>query len=184
MAAPKFTNEQRAVVLEWIAADYSIDLIQHWIAERRETEYKAIGDDDQETIVRNPDNWPEVSRQTIYHYRKRYAEQIATLRAERHTAALDSGLALKAERIARLAEHADRLEAIKWIPDKNGRLWNEKAWRETLDDIAREMGHRRQGIDITLERELEAFLDRLRDNLDADTYARILALAAGSAADS
>jgi hypothetical protein len=29
------------------------------------------------------------------------------------------------------------------VPDKNGRLWNERAWRQPLDDIAAEMGERR-----------------------------------------
>lgn len=52
---------------------------------------------------------------------------------------------MKEERIARLAEHADALEAIKWGPDDKGRMWNEKAWRETLEAIAAEMGHRKQG---------------------------------------
>ena len=181
MAAPKLTNEQRSLILEWIAADYSGELILHWIHERREAVPYVDGKPVPE--LANPEGWPEITKQTLAYYRTNYGKTIETLRKERHTAALDSGLALKAERIQRLKEHADKLEVIKWTPDDKGRLWNEKAWREVLDDIAREMGHRRQGIDITLERELEAFLDRLRDNLDEDTYARVLALAAGSAAD-
>lgn len=162
MAAPKLTKEQRLQLLEWVIADYSFDVIAQWFVKRE---------------------WPELTPAAHTYYRNRNRAKIEALRAERHAQALTTGLALKEERIQRLKEHADTLEAIKWQADKNGRLWNEKAWREVLDDIAREMGHRRQGIDLTLEKELEAFLDRLRDNLDEATYARILALAAGTAAD-
>lgn len=163
MPAPKLTSEQREQLLEWIAADYDGALIRRWFAERA---------------------WPELTRPALAYYRKRYGTQISELRAARYAAALNTGLACKEERIQRLKEHADRLEAIKWqAHSKTGRLWNEKAWRETLNDIALELGHRRQGIDLTLERELENFLDNLRDNLDESTYARILALAARSATD-
>lgn len=161
MAAPKLNEEQRTQLLQWVAAEYSEGLIRKWFAERE---------------------WPELTAPGISHYRKRYKEQIETLRDDRRTAALSTGLALKAERVERLKEHADALDAIKWKTDDKGRLWNEKAWRETLDDIAKEMGHRRQGVDLTLEREIEAFLDRLRDNLSPDDYARVVALAAGGRA--
>lgn len=160
MAAPKLTEEQRTQLLEWVAADYSSDLIAGWFKDRK---------------------WPELTKQAVAYYRSRFKQRIAALRDERRAAALTSGLALKAERVQRLKEHADALDAIKWKADDKGRLWNEKAWRETLDDIARELGHRRQGVDLTLEREIEAFLDRLRDNLPPDIYARIIALAAGGA---
>lgn len=183
MAAPKLSDEQRSVVLEWIAADYSGDLILHWIAQRRATKV-PIPDEGPEKFSLNPEGWPEITKQTLAYYRKSYGQTIKSLREKRHTAALDTGLALKAERVAQLKELADQIKMILWVADpKSGRLWNVTVWREILDDIAREMGHRRQGIDITLERELEAFLDRLRDNLDEETYARVLALAAGSAAD-
>lgn len=163
MAAPKLTKEQRLQLLEWIVADYSFDLMMQWFADLE---------------------WPELTPAAVSYYRKRNLAKIEKLRAERHSTALTTGLALKEERIARLKAHADVLEAIKMSADpKSGRLWNEKAWREVLDDIAREMGHRRWGIDLTLEKELEAFLDRLHDNLDEETYARVIALAAGAAAD-
>jgi hypothetical protein len=32
---------------------------------------------------------------------------------------------------------------MRFTADKNGRLWNERAWRQTLADIATEMGERR-----------------------------------------
>ena len=158
MAAPKLSTEQQQALREWCAAEYGGPLIKKWFKER---------------------DWPELSDATLTYYRQRFAPEIEAARAERRGAALNSGLALKEERIQRLKDHADELEAIKWLPDEKGRLWNEKAWRETLDDIAKEMGHRRQGVDLTLERELEAFLDRCKNNLSPEEYARLLALAAG-----
>lgn len=160
MPRPKLDKGQRAQLLEWCAADYGPSLIIKWFADRE---------------------WPELTLSAISYYRKRQAAAIEKLRDERLSGALARGLALKAERIQRLKEHADKLDEIKWVAGDNGRYWNEKAWRETLDDIAKEMGHRRQGVDLTLERELEAFLDRLKDNLSPEEYARILALAAGGA---
>jgi hypothetical protein len=160
MAAPKLNEEQRLELLCWCAADYSPALIIKWFADRE---------------------WTEIGPSAISYYRKRHEKKIEQLRDARFSAALSRGLALKAERIQRLKEHADALDAIKWDAGENGRLWNEKAWRETLDDIAREMGHRRAGVDLTLEREIEAFLDRLKDNLPPEEYARIVALAAGGA---
>lgn len=163
MARNKLNKAQREQLLEWCGADYSPTLVIQWFADRE---------------------WPELTTQAISYYRKRYRAAIAHLRDERLSSALSRGLALKAERIQRLKEHADALDAIKWNAGENGRLWNEKAWRETLDDIAREMGHRRAGVDLTLEREIEAFLDRLKNNLSPEEYARIVALAAGGATPS
>ena len=47
---------------------------------------------------------------------------------------------MREERIEQLKEHAQELEAIKWEPDERGRLWNEKAWRETVEQIKGEIG--------------------------------------------
>jgi predicted nuclease with TOPRIM domain len=105
----------------WLAADYDSRLIMAWFAERE---------------------WPKVNKTTLAYYRKRFAEDLERLRAERRNSALSTGLAVKEERVQRLKEHADELERIKWLPDEKGRLWNEKAWRETLDDIAKEVGGR------------------------------------------
>ena len=157
MAAPKLTTEQRDALLKWLAAEYSAPLIRRWFADR---------------------GWPELSDPAFTYYRNRWASSISAARSKRRSAALSKGLALKEERIRRLAEHADELEAIKWRPDDKGRLWNEKAWRETLDDIAREMGQRRPDI----EGKLSQILDTLRDILSPEDYARALArLAAGEA---
>lgn len=126
MAAPKLDEEQREALLTWLAADYDSRLIRKWFA---------------------ANEWPELSRAGFAYYRKRHSDEIETLRSERRKSALNTGLALKEERVARLAAHADELEAIKWIPDANGKLNNEKAWRETLADIASELGHRKQVVE-------------------------------------
>ena len=155
MAAPKLETEQQTALLEWFAAEYGGPLIKKWFAERQ---------------------WPALSDATLTYYRQKWAPEIEAARATRRGGATTSGLALKEERVKRLAEHADELEAIKWIPDEKGRLWNEKAWRETLDDISNEMGHRRTGVDIATK-ELEEFLDRAKHKLPAEQYAALLALA-------
>ena len=152
---PKITEEQRSALLIWLAAEYSEALICKWFEER---------------------GWAPLAKSTISYHRTKYAAVIDGARADRRAKALNSGLALKEERVKRLVEHADELEAIKWVPDDKGRMWNEKAGRETLDDIAKEMGHRRTGVDIASQ-ELGTFLDRLRDNLPAEQYAAILKLA-------
>lgn len=128
MAKNKLTNVQRETLLTWLAADYDSGLIMFWAKEQK---------------------WPELSRHALTYYRKHYAIDIETLRKARRESAINTGLALKEERIARLARHADALEAIKWEPDEKGRLWNEKAWRETLADIAAETGGRKQTVDVT-----------------------------------
>src|SRR4051812_15769502 len=116
MARATLTDEQRDLLLIWLAADYPPFVIREWARELR---------------------WPSISDRLIYYYRHAYAPELLTLRAARRGTALTTGLALKEERVAQLAAHADALALIKWVPDKKtGRLWNEKAWRETLDDIA------------------------------------------------
>ena len=127
MAEPKLTEEQQLKLIQWLAADYSEKLIRVWM-ER--------------------DKWPKITHQAISYYRQMLKADIDTLRSERRSRALTTGLALKEERVERLKVHADDLEEIKWVPDEKGKLHNEKAWRETLDDIAKEMGHRRSGVDL------------------------------------
>lgn len=129
MAKTKLTGEQRAILLEWLAADYDTALIMQWASDL---------------------DWPKLTRQAIHYYRQSRGDSVKRIREDRYSRALDAGLANKAERIARLKRHADSLEAIKWIPDKNGRLWNEKAWRETLRDIAEEMGERKPNVSVEI----------------------------------
>lgn len=155
-------------VLEWLVADYDSGLILRWIKERRERE-------------KEPEPWPQdLTKQALSYYRSKWKVQIEEARKARHSAALNAGLALKEERVARLKQHADELEAIKWVADtKTGRLWNEKSWRETLDDIAKEMGHRRQGVDVdVVEAELGAALAKLKEGLPPELYGQVLTLLA------
>lgn len=154
MAAPKLVNGQRLALLTWLAADYDTSLIIKWFRDR---------------------NWPALDRDDVFYYRKRFRQQIEAVRAERHTNALTSGLALKEERIERLKHHADELEAIKWLPDEKGRLWNEKAWRETLADIAAEMGDRKQPVVHSGEVKHEHGVDDDAARMLADLIARGIA---------
>jgi hypothetical protein len=87
--------------------------------------------------------WGKLSSSTISFYRKQFADLIEAAKLQRVDDALTAGLALKAERIAALKEHAAMLEALRFVSDNNGRLWNERAWRLTLADIAMEMGERK-----------------------------------------
>lgn len=127
MARNKLTKEQKQALLTWLAADYDTALIVKWFEER---------------------SWPQLSRAAFTFYRKHYDIDITTMRKARRDSALNEGLALREERVKRLTQHADALEDIKWVPDDHGKLNNEKAWRETLADIAAEMGARKQVIDI------------------------------------
>lgn len=89
-------------------------------------------------------SWQPLASSTISYYRKLWAKRLAEAKASRLEAAMVSGLALKAERIAALKEHAELLGALRFVADrKSGRLWNERAWRQTLEDIAVEMGDRK-----------------------------------------
>lgn len=143
MAAPKLSQPQRMIVLQMVAADYSIPVMLERLGKLKAdgTIFRQIETED------NPALFPALSESALKYYRTKYAADIATLRTERRTKAIVGGLALKAERVARLCEHADELELRKWEVSLNGRMWNEKAWRETLDDIAREMGERRSVAD-------------------------------------
>lgn len=161
MAAPKLNIEQQDALRTWLAAEYSGPLIRKWFTERE---------------------WPPPTDAALSYYRDKWADELNEVRRRRRDKALTSGLALKAERVQRLVEHADELEAIKWTPDDKGRLWNEKAWRETLDDIAKEMGHRRQGVDVAVEQEIRETLDLLRNSLSPEEYAKVAAILLASSA--
>lgn len=150
MARTKLTSEQRSQLLLWLAADYDWRLIQQWFEERQ---------------------WPPISRALVTYYRHSRDMGIDRLREKRRSKALSTGLAIKEERVARLKAHADKLEAIKWTPDKNGRLWNEKAWRETLDDIAAELGDRKTVVEVyDLRKDAEKYgvpLERIEQGISS-----------------
>lgn len=122
MAAPSLTLEQRERLISMLAsgeAEGAIQMFWKLAFNRR------------------------IASSTIAYWRKKAKPLIEERCKDRIDRALDSGLALKAERIAALKEHAEQLAAIKFIPSESGRLYNEKAWRETLADIAVEMGDRK-----------------------------------------
>lgn len=114
----------------------------------------------------------------------RYQIDIDRARAHRLANALSRGVALKEERIERLKQHADDLEERKWDPDDHGRLWNEKAWRETLKQIADETEDRRVGVDLTVDWRIE--LKRLGfvkdDNELGEFFERLVAAVAAELA--
>lgn len=129
MAARRdLTPEQHSLLLEWLAADFPAAGIKRQFQER---------------------GWRPPSDQMLYYYRRDFADELRALREARRSGALTQGLALKENRVAALVAHAEALGSIKWVPDEKGRLWNEKAWRETLDDIAKEMGERPQKTEVS-----------------------------------
>lgn len=101
--------------------------------------------------------WGRLSSSTLSHYRKLYKAEIAAAAAQRMDVAMTAGLAMKAERIAALKLHAEQLAAIRWQPDENGRLWNERAYRQCLADIAIEMGDRKPK-DAAAEQTVKVYL--------------------------
>jgi hypothetical protein len=130
MARRSLTEEQRQQLLTWLAADYPPFVIREW--------------------AREAGGWPPLSDRLLYYYRHSCEADLLALRAARRESALNTGLAIKEERVAALVAHAEALALIKWVPDrKTGKLHNEKAWRETLDDIAQELGQRTRQVDLT-----------------------------------
>jgi hypothetical protein len=128
VAARTLTEEQRTTLLEWLAADFPTSGIKD--------QFRALG-------------WPVPTDPMLRYYRKTYLPEIMAIRTARRESALTRGLALKEERVAALVAHAEALGSIKWVPDDKGRLHNEKAWRETLRQIAEETGQLVQRTELT-----------------------------------
>ena len=71
----------------------------------------------------------------------------------------------------------DNIESAIYKEALNG---NVTAQIFILKTLGKDRGYiEHQKIELALAREIDAFLDLLRDNLEANTYARILVLAAG-----
>ena len=139
----------------------------------------------------------DVSRQQVDWYRATRSLARAVVVGAIEGDALTTGLAIKAERVRKLQQLAAMMEGDIF----GGLLWTDQVkmigsgpfakevdyeefntaevqqYRGVLDDIAKEMGHRRTGIDIATQ-ELEDFLDRAKHNLPTEQYAALLALAA------
>jgi hypothetical protein len=129
MAAPVLSEEQRLALVEWLAAGHPEPLI-HMLFQAR--------------------GWKPIHHSSIGFHRDRHREEIDRRRKEREARAYDAGLAQRDARIKALVRHAETLQQIMWQADEKGKLHNEKAWRETLDDIAKELGHRRSGVDLSV----------------------------------
>jgi hypothetical protein len=122
MAAPSLSDEQRDLLVSLLAAGERESAVQ--------TLWRVC-------------YGRRLASATLSYWRKKARPLIDARRKERIERALDTGLALKAERVAALKDHAEQLAALKFVAAKSGRLFNEKAWRETLADIAVEMGDRK-----------------------------------------
>lgn len=140
MAAPKLKSNQRLLLLKLIAADYSNELIFHKLSKLNSDCEPRKLDEDFKPL---DDPFPEIGASTLSYYRDKFKDDIERLRAERRDKALTTGLALKSERVARLQAHADHMETILYVADVNGRMWNCREWRQSIEDIALEMGERR-----------------------------------------
>lgn len=126
MAAPVLNDEQKAKVVEWLIAGFPEPLIRQLFLSH---------------------GWEPIQGPALHHYRAKHRQEIEARLQARMDAAYDAGLAQREARVRALNDHAGKLAELMWLPDDKGKLHNEKAWRETLDDIAKEMGHRRLGID-------------------------------------
>lgn len=128
-----------------------------------------------------------VTRQNVDRYRKRVAVDLEEIRRAGSLNALSEGLALKEVRVKRLQHLAALMERDLF----GGFLWTEQVkglgggefmqvvdyeefnaaevreYRGVLDDIAKEMGHRRQGIDLGGEVKVTDARDRLAHKLDS-----------------
>ena len=130
MAARKLDKPGQAKLLEWLVAGYTGNAIRKRL--------QAAG-------------YEEINDSSLSHYRDKWKAKIEAAWKEREEAALTRGLALKAERVARLVEYAEWIEGVsneggvdqRQLEDKVGKPSWGMEWRACLDDIAKEMGERR-----------------------------------------
>lgn len=129
MAARKLDKAGQAMLLEWLVAGYSGNSIRKRLAAEG---YESINDS------------------SLSHYRTKWKAKMEAAWKAREELALTTGLALKAERIARLVEYAEWIEGDggagldqRHLEDKVGKPSWGMEWRATLADIAAEMGERR-----------------------------------------
>jgi hypothetical protein len=122
MAARKLDKKAQALLRELLAAGAGGQAIRQGLVGAG---YEAITD------------------ATLSYYRTKWAAEIKQAQKARHDLALSQGLALKAERVRRLADHAEEIEGMRLCEDKVGKPSWAMEWRATLADIAAEMGERR-----------------------------------------
>ncbi len=138
MAAPKIDKRHQPQLLEWLAAGYQNKRIRELM---KTTKMPVIGDTG------------------LGYYRTKWREEIVVAIKARHDEALSSGLALKAERVKRLCDHADEIEARRLELDKILKPSWAAEWRATLEDIAAEMGDRRGAKDGTDEASIKVYVN-------------------------
>jgi len=148
MAKRKLSKSQRVALLEWIAADYDTEVIR--------------------ALARQFERPFEISARQFNYYRKRYGGEIQRAREQRRTEAISSGLAVKEERVARLQAVAQGYEQRMALGlmgvDIKDAVKLTKEYRETLDQIAREMKIPPEGI-------AEAYLIAVDRIIDKVLYA-------------
>jgi hypothetical protein len=133
----------------------------------------------------------QVSRQQVDWYRKRASVELEDIRKAGRLEALSEGLARKEVRVSRLQQLAALMERDLF----GGFLWTENvksvgsgpeqqivdfeefnkaevdAYRGVLDDIARELGHRKQGVEhsgeVTVNNERERLERRVLDLVES-----------------
>jgi len=138
----RLNKNQKELLLEWIAAGLKPAEINERAAKCGEP-FK-------------------VRRQQVDYYRKQCDVDIKALQAQAQFQALNTGLALKEERVQVLRDLAEKL--IKdlnkanhknlWVPGRYGNQFNKPeidAIRGLLDDIAKELGHRSIKTDVSVE---------------------------------
>lgn len=88
-------------------------------------------------------NIPEIGHSALSYYRNLWKEELAEAVKQRHANAINAGLALRAERIQRLAEFAEEIEHKRSEEDEWGKLPKGRLYLQILEAIAAEMGDRR-----------------------------------------
>lgn len=135
----KLTKRQRFEVIQWLAEGVS----------------------DGEIIGRmEASGMPVITASAIAKYRQRYGADIERLEREHLDRAIRRGLALKANRIRKLCDHADEIErqGLLMKEDQMGRPSWAKEWRETLEDIASEMGERQPAPESGRENAIKIYV--------------------------
>lgn len=143
----RLTKKQREALLAWIAEGLETDEIN------------------QRAALFEPSF--EVTRQNVDKYRKRVAIDIEELRRAGSLKALSEGLAIKEERVRRLQHLASLMErdlfgGFLWVENVKALGGGEfmqvvdyeefnasevREYRGVLDDIAKEVGHRKQAVE-------------------------------------
>ena len=119
----RLTKQQRNLIMMWLAAGFTA----------RETAAKA----EEQGII--------VSYQTVAKYKPKIIPQIADIVEQKETSALKQGIAIKENRVQKLAD----MEALMYDSIcqrvKSGYSVDAliREWRGLLDDVAKEMGDRR-----------------------------------------